>query len=137
MKENCIFCKIAAGQIPCQKIYEDEHILSFMDINPVSKGHTLVIPKAHYELAHQCPPEIMASLAKQFPKIAGAVYEASGAEGYNLLCNNGTAAGQEVQHLHFHIIPRFSDDGVFGKWPAGSYKQGEMEKCAAKIKDNI
>lgn len=120
--EDCIFCKIVAGKIPCTKIYEDDDILSFMDINPISEGHTLVVTKAHYEYAHQCAPELMAKLASKLPMIAKAVFEVSGADGYNILCNSGKASGQEVPHLHYHIIPRFEGDGVFSKWPAGDYE---------------
>ena len=126
--EACVFCKIVSGQLPCAKVYEDESILSFMDVNPVSAGHTLVITKFHYEFAHQCPPKTMAKLSSKLIEIAEAVYHLSGADGYNILCNNGKAAGQEVPHLHFHIIPRFDGDGAFSKWQTGKYDSEEQIK---------
>jgi len=134
---DCIFCKIAAGQIPCSKIYEDENVLAFLDIGPVSDGHTLVIPKQHYTKIHECPPEILTAVASVLPKIAGAVFEASSADGYNVLCNNGRASGQLVEHLHFHIIPRKTGDGVFSKWPASKYPQGMAEKITEKIRAKL
>lgn len=137
MNENCIFCKIVAGQLPCEKIYEDDHIFSFMDINPIAKGHTLVIPKAHYEFAHQCPPQVMSALAAKLGYLAEAVRSACNAEAYNLLCNNGKAAGQVVGHVHFHIIPRNTDDGVFNRWPAGTYPEGQMKKIAQDIREKL
>lgn len=115
--DGCIFCKIVAGDIPVTKIYEDEEILSFLDIGPLSDGHTLVIPKEHFERLHDCPPEILSKVGSRLGRLAGAIVEAMGADGYNLLCNNGRAAGQLVNHLHFHIIPRSTGDGVFDRWP--------------------
>ncbi|MFI4913052.1 MAG: HIT family protein [Sedimentisphaeraceae bacterium JB056] len=135
---DCIFCKIAAGEIPCTKIYEDDDILSFMDINPISEGHTLVITKGHYKYAHQCPPELMAKLAAKLPMIAEAVFQVSGADGYNILCNSGKASGQEVPHLHFHIIPRFEGDGVLANWPAGKYdSMDKMKDVCNKIRQKL
>jgi len=134
---DCIFCKIVAGQIPCEKIYEDESVLAFLDIGPVSQGHTLVIPKKHYEKVHECPPEIVTAVASVLPKVAGAVFGSMAAEGYNVLCNNGRASGQLVDHLHFHIIPRMTGDGVFSKWPASKYPPGTAGKIAEKIRAKL
>ncbi len=131
--EDCIFCKIAAGTIPCAKVYEDDDVISFMDINPISEAHTLIITKQHYQYAHQCPPQLFARLASKLPSIAAAVLEVSGADGYNLLCNNGNASGQVVPHLHFHVIPRFKGDGVFSRWPAGKYDEGRMHQLCEQI----
>ncbi len=137
MAENCIFCKIAAGQIPSLKIYEDKEILAFLDIGPISEGHTLVIPKQHYTKVHECPPQVLASIMSVLPKVAAAVFAASAADGYNILCNNGRAAGQLVEHLHFHIIPRKTGDGVFSRWPASKYPQGKAEEIAEKIRAKL
>ena len=134
---ECIFCKMVAGQIPITRIYEDEYTLSFLDIGPVSDGHTLVMPKHHYESLHQCPPEIIQNVSSAFAKIAKAVIAAMDAEGYNLLCNNGRAAGQLVNHLHFHIIPRRSGDGVLAGWPCYKYPEGKIERIAEKIRNNL
>ncbi len=135
--EDCIFCKIAAGRIPCNKIYEDNNVLAFLDIWPVSDGHTLVIPKAHFSKLHECPAEIVSSLTCCMGPIADAIKKAMQAEGYNVLCNNGRAAGQLVDHVHFHIIPRKSGDGVFDRWPSYEYEEGQVEAIAKKICKNL
>ncbi len=135
--DDCLFCKMAAGQIPVTKIYEDDVVLSFLDIGPISDGHTLVIPKQHYEKLHTCPPELLAQVASRIGKIAGAVISAMKSDGYNILCNNGRAAGQVIEHLHFHIIPRLTGDGVFNRWPAFKYKEGKIEKLAEQIRKKL
>ena len=134
---DCVFCKMVAGQIPVTKIYEDDIVLSFLDIGPISDGHTLVIPKQHFEKLHECPAELLGQVASRLGKIARAVAGAMNSEGYNVLCNNGRSAGQLVEHLHFHIIPRNTGDGVFNRWPAYKYQQGKIEEIAAKICENL
>ena len=134
---ECIFCKIIAGQIPAAKIYEDDTVLAFLDIGPISDGHVLVVPKRHYEKIHECPPEVLADVWTRLGKIAGAVLSVMNSDGYNVLCNNGRAAGQLVDHLHFHIVPRMTGDGVFNRWPAFKYPEGKIEKLAQKIRENI
>lgn len=135
--DNCIFCKMVAGQVPVTKIYEDELVLSFLDIGPISDGHTLVIPKQHYDRLHDCPGEVLGRVGSCLGKIAGAVSDAVNSDGYNVLCNNGRAAGQLVEHLHFHIIPRNTGDGVFDRWPAYQYQEGKMEVIADKIREKL
>jgi histidine triad (HIT) family protein len=135
--QNCIFCKIAAGDIPCSKVYEDESVIAFLDVNPLSEGHTLVIPKAHFDKLDQCPSEVLASIADCTGKVASAVVSGLGCDGYNVLCNNGAAAGQEVDHVHFHVIPRNSGDQVFTQWPAKQYSDGQAENILNKISENI
>ncbi len=135
--DGCVFCKMVAGQIPIAKIYEDQTVLAFLDIGPVSDGHTLVISKQHFEKLHDCPPELLGQVGSRIGKIAKAVADAMGAEGYNVLCNNGSAAGQLVEHLHIHIIPRNTGDGVFNRWPAYKYQKGEIEQIAVKIRGNL
>ena len=135
--DDCIFCKMAEGEIPVTKIYEDEAVLAFLDIGPVSDGHTLVIPKQHFEKLHDCPGELLGQVGTCLGKIAEAVSNAMNSEGYNVLCNNGAAAGQLVGHLHFHIIPRRSSDGVFDRWPAYKYQEGRIEAIAAEIRKNM
>ena len=134
---DCVFCKIVAGEIPAVKVYEDEEVFAFLDIGPVSEGHTLVIPKQHCEAPDECAAEVLSGVAARVGKIARAVKKATKADGYNLLCNAGRAAGQLVGHLHFHIIPRKTGDGVFARWPSGGYGEGEAEKIAAKIIENL
>jgi len=134
---DCIFCKVADGEIPCRKIYEDEAVLAFLDIRPVSDGHTLVIPKAHFEKLDQCPEEVLDKISGCLGKIAGVIAGAVGADGYNVLCNTGRAAGQLVAHVHFHIIPRNNGDGVFTHWPAYEYEEGQAEAVAKKICERL
>lgn len=131
--DDCVFCKMVVGEIPVTKIYEDPSVLAFLDIGPVSDGHTLVIPKQHYATVDQCDPEVLAAVGAVLGKIAGAVVKAMGAQGYNVLCNNGKVAGQVVEHVHFHIIPRTAGDGVFTQWPAYKYPEGGMQEIAEKI----
>jgi histidine triad (HIT) family protein len=134
---DCIFCKIVAGQIPSVKIYEDGDVLAFLDIGPLSDGHTLVIPKKHYAKIHECPSDLLAKVGMVLPKVAGAVFGAMSADGYNVLCNNGRASGQLVDHIHFHIIPRRSGDGIFTQWPAKKYTAGKVEEVAEKIRAKL
>ncbi len=136
-KDDCLFCKMVAGQIPVTKIYEDDIVLAFLDIGPISDGHTLVIPKQHFDRLHNCPPELLAKVSSRLVKIANVIVTAMDSEGYNLLCNNGRAAGQIIEHLHFHIIPRNSGDGLFGSWPSYEYQQGKIEQIAVKIRENL
>ena len=135
--DDCVFCKMVAGQIPVTKIYEDEVVLSFLDIGPLSDGHTLVITKQHFERLHECPAELLGRVGSCLGKIAKAVAAAMNSDGYNVLCNNGRAAGQLVEHVHFHIIPRNTGDGVFDRWPAYKYQEGKIDEIAAKICKNL
>lgn len=133
MSEDCIFCRIANGEIPCAKVFESETCLAFLDIAPVNPGHTLVLPKAHHVTLMDIPPALGADLMEALSKVAGAVKEATGADGINLMQNNFAAAGQVVPHAHFHIIPRFEGDG-HELWPQKSYASNdEMTRLAEAI----
>ena len=134
---DCIFCKIVTGAIPATKIYEDEIVLAFLDIGPISDGHTLVIPKQHFDKLHECPVELLGQVCSRLGRIARAVLAATETEAYNVLCNNGRAAGQLVDHMHFHIIPRNSGDGVFNRWPSSKYAEGRAEALATSIRKNL
>jgi histidine triad (HIT) family protein len=136
-KADCVFCKMVAGQIPVIKLYEDDAVLAFLDINPISDGHSLVIPKQHFEKLDECPAEVLAQVASRLGKIAAAVSSGVSSQGYNLLCNTGRAAGQVVEHLHFHIVPRNVGDGVFNRWPAYKYEEGKAERMAENIRKNL
>jgi histidine triad (HIT) family protein len=135
--EDCVFCKIVAGEIPATKIYEDDVVLAFLDIGPISDGHTLVISKQHVEKLHECPAELLGQVGSYLGKIAKAVTLGMNSEGYNVLCNNGRAAGQIVDHLHFHIIPRNAGDGVFRRWPSYEYPEGKIDEIADGIRENL
>jgi histidine triad (HIT) family protein len=135
--QECIFCRIASGQIPAIKVYEDDVVVAFLDIGPISDGHTLVMPRQHFEKVHSCPPELLGQIWTRLGRIAGAVASAIGADGYNVLCNNGRAAGQVVDHLHFHIVPRKTGDGVFAQWPSYKYRPGQVEIIAEKIRKHL
>lgn len=131
---DCIFCKIVAGEIPASKVYEDDDILAFMDIGPIVKGHTLVIPKAHHDPITAIPQDLLAKVVAIVQKTVQAQYSGLAAEGVNVHQCNGSAAGQVVPHLHFHVIPRYSDDGHSWNWQPKQYEnQEEMENLATKI----
>ncbi|MBN2112490.1 HIT family protein [Candidatus Woesearchaeota archaeon] len=131
--ENCIFCKIIKGEIPCTKIYEDSKVLAFLDIGPVNKGHTLVVPKEHHETLLDMPDDLLAGVAKATKKIAKAVKEGMKVNGFNVLQSNYRVSGQIVPHYHVHIIPRLETDGL-KHWSQGKYGDGEAEGTAEKIK---
>lgn len=130
----CIFCKIVAGEIPSTKIYEDEHLLAFLDIHPVNAGHALLIPKVHSENLLDTPDEILQRMIAISKPLARAVVAAAGGSGFNLSLNNGAAAGQVVPHLHFHIIPRHAHD-EHKAWSHRDYKEGEKERIVVQIKE--
>lgn len=131
---ECVFCKIISGETPSMKLYEDQHCIAFMDINPVTKGHTLLVPKKHYSnLLEACQEELM-WVASRLPVVAKAVVEGTGAGGFSVVQLNGSCAGQVVPHLHFHIIPRKEGDGVSFHWEHIEYEPGEMERIAESIR---
>ncbi|MBO5751700.1 MAG: HIT family protein [Kiritimatiellae bacterium] len=110
MENDCIFCAIAAGKIPSFKVYEDDQVLAYLDINPFSKGHTLVIPKVHSAGLLDTSDEILSMLVQRVKKVAAHLKSKLGCDGFNILQNNGEAAGQTVGHIHFHIVPRWAGD---------------------------
>ena len=137
MNPDCIFCKIVKGEIPATKVYEDNEFLAFMDIGPIIKGHTLVIPKEHYDSITATPADVLGKLIKLVQRIAGAQMNGLNADGVNIMQNNGKAAGQDVPHIHFHVIPRFEGDGHKWNWDAKSYESTEeMNVYAAIIREH-
>ncbi|KKR49299.1 MAG: Histidine triad (HIT) protein [Candidatus Magasanikbacteria bacterium GW2011_GWC2_40_17] len=136
MVKDCIFCKIISGEIPSFKIYENNQVLAFLDINPVNPGHTLIIPKDHYYNFSDTPEEILCELIRAAKKVAPAVLKGAGAKSFNLTINNGAEAGQVVPHTHFHIVPRFNGDG-YRLWPGKAYAAGEMEELGQRIKNYV
>jgi histidine triad (HIT) family protein len=131
--DDCIFCKILAGQIPSYKIYEDQDVLAFLDIGPVNYGHSLVVPKEHYANLEEIPEAALHKLMSAVKIVGQAVKEKLGAEGYNVTLNNDPIAGQVIPHLHFHIIPRAEHDGL-ELWPQGKYADGEIEEAQGKLR---
>jgi len=132
---NCIFCEIAAGKAPVEIIYEDENILSFLDIKPLNIGHALVIPKRHYENYLDLPADELRNITLISQKIAAKIVKAFEPDGFNIIVNSGKAAGQSIFHFHYHIIPRYSDDKVKFNIVFKSYGDGEMKQIAEKIKN--
>ncbi len=134
MDNDCIFCRIVAGELPSTKIYEDTDTVAFMDIAPVVKGHTLVVPKAHTTSIVDTPAETLQKVVAIIQRVADAQIKGLGADGVNVSQANGAVAGQVVPHIHFHVIPRFSDDGHSWNWRHLEYEApDEMSQVAEKI----
>lgn len=133
-----IFSKIIRGEIPCHKVYEDEQVLAFLDINPLSKGHTLVIPKEPAATLDALSDEASAAVGRVLPRIARAVLAATGASGFNVLQNNGAGAHQAVFHVHFHIIPKEPGGAGLGVgWQPNSLDHGAGAELAAAIASHL
>ncbi len=130
--ENCIFCKIVKGEIPAAKIYENEHVMAFLDISQVTEGHTLIIPKKHVQDVFSLTPEIASEIYRVVPEITQAIKKSLRPMGLNILNNNGEFAGQSVFHYHVHLLPRYDEnDGFDIIWnPSDNPK---LEKTATKI----
>lgn len=132
---DCIFCKIINGEIPSYKIYEDENCLAFLDINPISDGHTLIVPKKHYDTFENTPIEEIEKLIGVIYKIAPKIKDAVNADAFRVTLNNGKEAGQIIFHTHFHIIPKF--EGTEKNWERKIMSQEELENTLKKIQTNI
>lgn len=133
-----IFSKIIAGEIPCHKVYEDDQVLAFLDINPLSEGHTLVIPKEPAVTLDALSDEASAAIGRVLPRISRAVLAATGAKAFNVLQNNGPGAHQAVFHVHFHIIPKMDDGAGLGVgWKPGKLANEAGAQLAAKIAEAI
>ena len=130
---STIFDKILDGQVPCHRVYEDEHVLAFLDVGPLSEGHTLVIPKERRAFLHELSDEQAAAIGRVLPRLARAVMKATGATAYNVLQNNGAEAHQAVFHVHFHIIPKTGTGGLGVGWKPGSLDAARAKDLAAAI----
>lgn len=128
-----IFDKIIAGQIPCHRVYEDQHVLAFLDIAPLSRGHVLVVPKESKAHLHELSDESAAALGRVLPRLCRAVRKATGATAYNILQNNGAAAHQAVFHVHVHIIPKFTDGGLGLVWDAAKLDPQQGAELAKQM----
>lgn len=133
-KDDCIFCKIAAGEIPSRKIYEDKDLIAIMDLSPTSKGHSLIIPKEHYTNIYDIDEEIAGKVMKNAKKLATKMTVALNCDGFNLLQNNGETAGQTMFHFHMHLIPRYKDaDNNMLKFTSVSFSDEEMDAIRDQI----
>lgn len=131
---DTIFGKIIRGEIPCYKVYEDDHVLAFLDIAPLSRGHLLVIPKEEVATVDKLSDEASAAIGRVLPRLSRAVLAATGATAFNILQNNGAAAHQAVFHVHFHIIPKYDDGTGLGiGWKAQSLDASTAKQLAAQI----
>ncbi|CAA7058909.1 unnamed protein product [Microthlaspi erraticum] len=124
LQKNCVFCKIIRGESPCLKLYEDDMCLCILDTNPLSNGHSLIIPKLHYPTLEETPPSVVAAMCSKVPLISNAIVKATGSDSFNLLVNNGAAAGQVIFHTHIHIIPRKEHDCL---WASESLRRRTMK----------
>ncbi len=146
MDPDCIFCKIAAGEIPCHKLYEDDRVLAFLDLGPLATGHALLIPKAHARTVADMTDEDAAAVGRALPRLCRAVMKATGCNDYNVLVNIGENAGQVVMHTHFHIIPKPPiaprrngppGSGLGLYWPAQELDHEQAKLLAKQIADAI
>ena len=132
---DCIFCKIAAGEIPSETVYEDEQFRAILDLGPASAGHTLILPKAHFKDVTEISDEYAANVLKVAAKLGKAMKKGLGCEGFNLVQNNGEAAGQTVMHFHMHVIPRYEGGPAnIANWVPGTASAEELTEAAEKIK---
>lgn len=131
--ENCIFCKIACGEIPAATLYEDEDFRVILDLSPASKGHALILPKAHAADIYELPDELAGKAMILAKKMACKMTEALKCDGFNIVQNNGETAGQTVFHFHMHLIPRYKEDGVRLSWIPGKLTEDEREEILAKL----
>ena len=134
IKDDCIFCKIANGDIPSATVYEDKDFRVILDIAPAAKGHALILPKQHYDNLWELGEEEAAKVLTIAAKVSKAQKAALSCDGINVLQNNGIAAGQSVFHYHMHLIPRYDKDEVNIPWKSLSYEEGEAEKVCESIK---
>lgn len=134
MSADCIFCRISRGELPSCKVYDGKDVIAFMDIGPVSKGHTLVVPRLHCNPIDEVPEDVLKKVILVVQAVVRAQVKGLGAQGVNVTQANGALAGQCVPHIHFHVIPRFENDGMARNWIPGTYeKQSEMQSYATKI----
>ncbi|MBD5531925.1 MAG: HIT family protein [Lachnospiraceae bacterium] len=131
--ENCIFCKIANGEIPSRTIYEDEQFRVFLDLSPAAKGHALIVPKEHYANLYELPEELAADAMRLAKKEMALMTQKLSCDGFQLVQNNGETAGQTVFHFHLHLIPRYRTDGQKIAWEPGSMSDEELDAVKSQI----
>ena len=131
--DNCIFCKIAAGEIPSKTLYEDEKFRVILDLGPATRGHALVIPKEHYADLYEIPEETAGEAMKVAKKMAAVMTEKLKADGFNIVQNNGEVSGQSVFHFHIHLIPRMKHDKIGVTWKPGTLSDADREDLLEKF----
>lgn len=131
--DNCIFCKIANGEIPSKTVYEDEEFRVILDLGPATKGHALILPKNHFANLYELPDETAGKVMQLAKKMAGQITDKLHCDGFNLVQNNGEVAGQTVFHFHMHLIPRYEDDNQAIGWKPGEPTQEELEEIRQQI----
>ncbi|HEX8201908.1 MAG TPA: HIT family protein [Isosphaeraceae bacterium] len=134
---GCLFCKIARGEIPSARVLETEQAVAFLDIHPVNLGHVLLVPRAHHAHLGDLPEELAAHVGSLLPRLCRAVQKATGADGLNVVVNNGRAAGQTIDHSHWHVIPRAHDDAVNWPWPHAEYVGDELRQMRFRIEREL
>ena len=136
-KDDCIFCRIANGEIPSNTVYEDEYFRAILDLSPAAKGHTLILPKDHFDDLFDADEAVLERLLKTAQKIGAGMKRYLNCDGINVVQNNGAAAGQTVRHLHVHLIPRYEGDGQMVTWKQNASDPEEQKKIAAGIADAL
>ena len=134
---DCVFCKIVRGEIPSYRVHETPECFAFLDIGPLAPGHTLFIPKKHYQDIRDVPGNLLGAMMPELSKLAAALMSATGASGMNVLQNTGRSSGQVVFHLHFHLIPRTEGDSLGYRWNSGKYKESQAESLQSRIIDEL
>jgi len=134
--EDCIFCDVIAEKISSYKVYEDDSVMAFLDILPMSPGHTIVVPKKHVADVEVLSDNELCAMSLAAKKIGKAIMAGLGVKGYSFFLDNKSAANQHIAHVHLHVVPRKEGDGL-ERWPQGGYKEGEAEECLRKIEENL
>lgn len=140
IRSSCIFCAVVAGEAPASLVYQDADAVAFLDLYPVHPGHTLVVPRRHVPDLMSCPPQLAGRLMQISARLAPAIVKATGAAGFNVWTANGRAAGQEILHLHFHILPRHEGDAFGLRFPKGYPREAgrqELDEMAARIQQAL
>jgi len=136
-QEECIFCAISSGKMECFKIYEDDDIIAILDINPISKGHALVLPKKHFQFLLQMPDELVCKLFKTVSTLMPLLINATQSQGVNILINQGAVAGQNVEHLFVNIIPRYAEDNLVFNWQRQKVQKEDLGNLAAQLSEKV
>jgi len=136
-QKDCIFCKIVSGEIPSDSVFENERCIAVLDISPIAEGHTVIILKQHYKNLLDAPDESAAALIHVCKRVGGAIRGALGADGFNVFCNNERCAGQVIDHIHMHVVPRKNDDGLRLDRPQGRYPKGRAAEIREKLRKQM